>query len=671
MPFWPLAFVFPLAAALAVEEDVEEVVIEGRSADAAMSVELDRAGVEALPGRSADEMLRAVPGMQLSAHGGRGKAFQYLVRGFDAVHGQDVAGFVEGIPLNEVSNVHGHGYLDLYFVPPVLVRGMKVDLGTAQARVGDFGTAASVDLSLGLVEEGLLVEAGGGTDRSGTALLAWRPPEAEEGTFITADVDAGAGVADGRGWRMLRSAWGAELPMGTGRWRMRILGYDGVFESPGVLRQDDIDAGRVGFYDAYPQHGGGRSSRFLLSTSATWSDPGLGGEVLGYAMARKLSLRQSYTGFAREPERGDASLQQHSAWQLGLRTQVHGAALDGRLRLRGGADVRLDLIDQRDEHIDTAGEVWNTHYDGAVRQTDLGAWLDLRATPVGWLTLEPGLRVEGLWVDLLRRVDEQVGELAEPRHEQAWAPVVAPKGLITLRPHDRLDLLLSYGRGFRSPDARGVADGDRAPVTLSDTVELGLDAAPAHGVELRAAGFATWLSNELVFDHVVGRFLSAGATRRFGGELVLAWRPIDALRLQLEGSGADGRYVASREPIPFAPRWMGSVGAYAEGLKLADSWWTGGLRVRVVGQRPLPSGFVSHMAVVGDLTLHGEWRGWVLDVDLDNLFFNRWRDGEFVFPSYWDRSRPESELSVLHITAGDPSALRIAVGRRFGCGRCR
>jgi hypothetical protein len=121
----------------------------------------------------------------------------------------------------------------------------------------------------------------------------------------------------------------------------------------------------------------------------------------------------------------------------------------------------------------------------------------------------------------------------------------------------------------------------------------------------------------------------------------------------------------SRDPIPFAPRWMGSVGAYAESLPLGPTRWTGGLRARVVGPRPLPAGFKSQIAVVGDLTLGGEWRGWTLDLDVDNLFFNRWRDGEFIFPSSWDPDAARSELPVLHLTAGTPTALRLALGRRF------
>jgi outer membrane receptor for Fe3+-dicitrate len=63
-------------------------------------------------GRPAD-VLRLVPGLIISQHQGGGKAEQYLIRGFDADHGTDVALFVDGVPVNMRSHAHGQGYADL------------------------------------------------------------------------------------------------------------------------------------------------------------------------------------------------------------------------------------------------------------------------------------------------------------------------------------------------------------------------------------------------------------------------------------------------------------------------------------------------------------------------------------------------------------------------------
>jgi len=72
-------------------------------------------------GRPAD-VLRLIPGLVISQHQGGGKAEQYLLRGFDADHGTDIAVFVDGLPVNMRSHAHGQGYADLHFLIPETVK---------------------------------------------------------------------------------------------------------------------------------------------------------------------------------------------------------------------------------------------------------------------------------------------------------------------------------------------------------------------------------------------------------------------------------------------------------------------------------------------------------------------------------------------------------------------
>lgn len=95
-------------------------------------------------GRPAD-VLRLVPGLIIGQHQGGGKAEQYLIRGFDADHGTDIALFVDGVPVNLRSHAHGQGYADLHFLIPETVRAAEVFKGPYFAEYGDFGTAAVVE----------------------------------------------------------------------------------------------------------------------------------------------------------------------------------------------------------------------------------------------------------------------------------------------------------------------------------------------------------------------------------------------------------------------------------------------------------------------------------------------------------------------------------------------
>src|SRR5262245_36852558 len=112
-------------------------------------------------GRPAD-VLRLVPGLIINQHQGGGKAEQYLIRGFDADHGTDLALFVDGLPVNLRSHAHGQGYADLHFLIPETVRAVDVLKGPYFPEYGDFDTAAAVVfLTRDYVEENTLEIAGG------------------------------------------------------------------------------------------------------------------------------------------------------------------------------------------------------------------------------------------------------------------------------------------------------------------------------------------------------------------------------------------------------------------------------------------------------------------------------------------------------------------------------
>src|SRR5215510_11875991 len=87
-------------------------------------------------GRPAD-VLRLIPGLIIGQHQGGGKAEQYLLRGFDADHGTDLAIFVDNVPVNMRSHAHGQGYADLHFFIPETARAVDVLKGPYFAEYGD------------------------------------------------------------------------------------------------------------------------------------------------------------------------------------------------------------------------------------------------------------------------------------------------------------------------------------------------------------------------------------------------------------------------------------------------------------------------------------------------------------------------------------------------------
>ena len=103
-----------------------------------------------MPRHTAGDFIELVPGFQIVQHGNEGKGHQFFVRGFDAVHGADVEVRLEGIPLNEPSNIHGNGYLDLAFIIPEAVLALDARKGAFE--IGQARLLSSDDLEIsGLV----------------------------------------------------------------------------------------------------------------------------------------------------------------------------------------------------------------------------------------------------------------------------------------------------------------------------------------------------------------------------------------------------------------------------------------------------------------------------------------------------------------------------------------
>ena len=92
--------------------------------------------LEARPIMRPGEVLEAVPGFITSQHSGEGKANQYYLRGFNLDHGSDFATTLAGVPMNESSGAHAHGYSDVNLLIPELVSGVQYTKGPYFAEHG-------------------------------------------------------------------------------------------------------------------------------------------------------------------------------------------------------------------------------------------------------------------------------------------------------------------------------------------------------------------------------------------------------------------------------------------------------------------------------------------------------------------------------------------------------
>jgi hypothetical protein len=624
----------------------------------------ERDVLQAAPHRSADELLAVVPGVFITQHSGEGKAYQIFYRGFDAVHGQDVELWAGGAPVNDVSNLHGQGYADLHFIPTEVVRRVVATPGTYDPRQGDFAVAGSMRFDLGYDVPGATVKAGAGTFGARRAFLAYRPPDAAEGTFAAVELYETNGFGPSRAAQRASAMGQVVLPLGGGT-DVRVLAsaYAGHFASAGVLRLADIESGAVNRFATYDASQGGASSRAQVVAEVSHREDDSGWQLSTYLVLRSLRLRQNFTGFLTDPN-GDSSQQLNDALTLGAT-----GSYDHRLplfaatdTLRVGFFARTDWIDQSQKRLaQVDNRVTADQVDASVRAHDIAGYVDLALHPLRRLTLRGGVRADGLGYYAR---DDGAAAAGQARASQGFHVGKKVTADVALAPG--LRALASYGEGFRSPQARSLAEGETTPFTSVTSYEVGLRLSRG-SLAGSLAAFQTNLSDDLVFDHATGRNERVPATRRRGAaaDLLATPRPwlvgaVSATYARAAFTESDAQLRAG-DLVPYVPQWVfradaaarPSLGAW-RGVPLSGRLGAG---ASLMARRPLPYAEWGHDVFLVDAAAALRVGRVELTAEVFNLLDAAWYDGEFVYASRWNPGQAASLVPQRHVTVGAPRTL--------------
>ncbi|XYH94348.1 TonB-dependent receptor [Sorangium sp. So ce1128] len=643
------------------------VVVQGAPAPRSASETVrERAEVRAAPHRTASDVLQLVPGVFVSQHSGEGKAHQIFFRGFDAVHGQDLELWVAGAPVNEVSNVHGQGYADLHFVMPEVIRELRAQPGSYDPRQGDFAVAGTVRFELGYDEPGITVAAGAGSAGARRLFLAYHPEQADEATFAAFEAYATDGFGPARAASRASLVAQGVYPLAAGvSARVMASAFASRFASAGVLRLDDLEAGKVDRLGSYDPDQGGDSSRaqLVVDLRASGTAPGEGLSLAPFVVLRALRLRSNFTGYLEDPTSGDATQQLNEAVTVGATAsyRLRFPLLSEHDTFEAGVVARSDWIEQSQRRLAAVdGRATATLVDGRVRATDIAGYLDASIRPARRIEVRGGLRADGLAYQVL----DGAGEGAAARGAQGVH--VGGKGTVDAALLPGLHALASVGQGFRSPQARSLGDGERAPFTRALSAEAGLRYADER-VRASAALFHTRLSDDLVFDEATGRNEPVPATARTGVALDAVAHPAPWLvssvgltytRAAFTASG--GRYAAG-DLLPFVPQVVARadlavtprLGALF-GRRLEAR---AGAGLTLLHHRPLPYGEIGRDALLTDVTAHLRYHRVELGLDVYNLLDAAWFDGEFVYPSSFTRGAAPDLLPARHVTVGAPRSV--------------
>jgi outer membrane receptor protein involved in Fe transport len=614
-------------------------------------------------GRPAD-VLRLVPGLIINQHQGGGKAEQYLIRGFDADHGTDLAIFVDGLPVNLRSHAHGQGYADLHFLIPETVKAVDVVKGPYFPEYGDFDTAAAVAfVTRDYVDENT-VEVAGGSFNTQRYLALLSPTRDALKTFVAVEgyrsdgpfehpngyvrfnvfAKASASLAED----MKLSVWASH--------------YRAEWHGSGQLPSRAIRAGLIDRFGAIDPNEGGTTQRTNLNIDYAWRVSDAQRLTLhAYASYYALSLFNDFTFFLDDPEHGDMIDQRDRRVVAGFDTQyaITSVPLGMPLTSTAGFQYRIDT-----PHIVLAHAI-QRHQVG--RRQDVG---------IVEQSYSPFVKFELVPLDNVRLVAGARGDIFQfhgSEHINSTEPFET-RDVTKARPSVKANLIVgpwldteffgNFGTGFHSNDARAVLANRRLEALPTATgYEFGFRSRALPRTELFATYWFLDLSSELVFVGDAGTTEARGSTHRDGVEVGIKVRPLDWLTFTGDFTYTrKAEFVDTGAAIPLAPLWT----ARADVTVRLPWGLASSLEMRYLGDRFADED--RHHTARGYTLLNwtGRYRYRNLEafLSVENLPDVHWREAQFFFTSRLP-GEPAAGVNDVHFTPGAPRSFLGGIAVHF------
>lgn len=483
------------------------------------------AEISAQPARDAGEVIRALPGMDYVYYGQGGIPSGPSVRGYtDRNFGQDIAGFIDGIPLNLAGFVSSHGAMDMTPIFPEAVERIELIRGPFSARYGDFHRGASLNFVTrdGVTSPSVSLALGSHGSQRVVATYGNYDPN-RISIYSNIDVYNIDGYADNQKVKHVRSFNKIFIPAGAFDYTVTAHYFSSDWDAPSYLSRGELLAGRIDEKDAVnPTDGGGLDQALLalrFRHGASTKSPlvatvyGSTREWLRFRHDSLISATQTQTR------------QQDDRTTFGYRVEKSFShSLFGRpsLFLAGTTLQRDDAETKQDRTLLRRIIGATDNVDVILTNAALYAQHDLGITK--WLKLSTGLRYSDVDYgihDNIRAAGTYVDSYSDSK--------VDPKVGIVVTPIETLELFAQYATGMRSPTPRtevrnSLTSIDRVKIAETENVEFGLAWKPNDRIELRADVWRSDNSNEIRGIPPGGtQFESLGASRREGADFEVAF----------------------------------------------------------------------------------------------------------------------------------------------------
>lgn len=647
---------------------LDQVVLTSEVNALSRIVEVD---VQNSPVKSAQEILRKVPGLIIGQHAGGGKAEQLFLRGFDVDHGTDVAIDVDGLPVNLPSHAHGQGYSDLHFIIPETIKNIDFGKGLYYADKGNFNTAGYVSLrTKEAIDQDLFsLEVGQfNTIRAvGLFNILGDDPSSNSSAYIASELVLTDGVFESpqdfnriniQGRYNYNNYEDQEFTL-------TLSHFQSKWNASGQIPDRAVQQGLISRFGAIDDTEGGITGRTnLLVNHRKKIDEHQQLVSKGFVSLYDFELYSNFTFFLVDPINGDQIRQKERRTIVGAET-VYRRTFDlpdesSRLRFDAGIGFRYDDVNNNElSRTRNRRETLERLAFGDVDEVNGYTFANATYKKGKW-TLNPGIRIDYFEFDYV----DFLAPVFDSRSENEV--IASPKFNTIYNANSSLQLFAKAGFGFHSNDSR-VVTANTGEDTLPSAfgVDLGAIIKPAPGLIVNAGVWSLGLEQEFVYVGDAAIVEPSGRSQRFGVDFGTRYQ----INKWLYVNG-DINYTLARsidEPdgqdfIPLAPDLTSSGGISIQNLKK----FSGGLTYRFIKDRPAneDNSIVAEGYFVTDLNANYQFaKNWSIGLTIENLFDTEWNETQFATETrLFNEAAPVEEITF---TPGTPFFARFKLAVNF------
>jgi hypothetical protein len=647
--------------------NLQEVIITPQSAAASFHT-ISKIDLNLQPVRSAQDILRTVPGLFIGQHQGGGKAEQIFLRGFDIDHGTDINVTVDGLPVNMVSHAHGQGYADLHFLIPELTGNVDYGKGPYYTQYGNLGTAGYVSMNTvnSLDKSTVKLEGGQFNTMRGLAminLLSDRQKQKGTNAYVASEFLYSDGpFKSPQHFNRFNLFGKLNTHLGNANKLTLIAStLNSGWDASGQIPERAVKSGLIDRFGYIDNTEGGYTNRTNASAQLTsYVSPNVTWENQAYYSNYNFNLHSNFTFYLNDPVNGDQIRQRESRNIYGYQSKLSHETNIGTWNLQSiyGAGFRLDQTRNTElSHTIDRNTVLEYKQLGDIRETNTFAYADESIEKNRW-RFNIGARLDHLNFHYLDK-------LTTDQAPDQQKVIVSPKLNIQYTLNTKAQLYLKTGKGFHSNDARVVVFNrgyDILPAAYG--ADLGVLLKPTRHLLVNVAAWYLYLQQEFVYVGDEGVVEPSGKTRRIGIDVSARYQINNWLFADVNANLAKPR--SAEEPkgenyIPLAPNFT-STGGLNWQLK---NGLNGSLRYRFMGDRAAneDNSVIAKGYTVTDLSLSYTKKKYEIGLAIENLFNVKWNETQFDTESRMkDEPAPVSEI---HFTPGTPFFARMKLAVFF------